>query len=124
MHPTALRPYSPYSRTATGCLQMTLTLYVGNAMKDLVCGPRPLGLRYGKARLKELGKGSGEAQKNAMVIAWPHTCMTHFNPATIITHSLQSNSFEYGMLAAGVRPAIVAYDEFPLPQLLRCPLRA
>ena len=50
---------------------MTLTLYVGNAMKDLVCAPRPLGLRYGKARLAYLGKGSEEAELNAMEYGLP-----------------------------------------------------
>lgn len=50
---------------------MTLTLYVGNAMKDLVSAPRPLGLKYGKARLSYLGKGSEEAELNAKEYGLP-----------------------------------------------------
>jgi hypothetical protein len=33
-------------------LLLSLTMYVGNAIKDLVGAPRPLGLQYGKERLK------------------------------------------------------------------------
>ena len=50
---------------------MTLTLYVGNAMKDLVSAPRPLGLQYGEARLSFLGKGSEEANLNAKEYGLP-----------------------------------------------------
>ena len=50
---------------------MTLTLYVGNAMKDLVCAPRPLGVNYGKARLSFLGKGSEETNLNAQEYGLP-----------------------------------------------------
>ena len=48
-------------------LQMTLCLYVGNAIKDLVCAPRPLGLSYGAQRLKLLGASDEEVQLNAKV---------------------------------------------------------
>jgi hypothetical protein len=46
---------------------MTLCLYVGNAIKDLVCAPRPLGLTYGAQRLKFLGASDEEVQLNAKV---------------------------------------------------------
>ena len=32
------------------CMLMAATLYVGNAMKDLVSAPRPLGLKYEKVQ--------------------------------------------------------------------------
>lgn len=44
---------------------MAITLYVGNAMKDLVSSPRPLGLRYGNIRLIHISTSSEEAKKNA-----------------------------------------------------------
>ena len=47
--------------------QMSLCLYVGNAMKDLVCSPRPLAVAYGRQRLKLLGEGGEEAELNAKV---------------------------------------------------------
>ncbi|KAG7670509.1 hypothetical protein KSW81_003071 [Nannochloris sp. 'desiccata'] len=50
---------------------MTLTLYVGNAMKDLVSAPRPLGVSYGKARLSFLAKGSEEQNINAKEYGLP-----------------------------------------------------
>lgn len=48
---------------------MTLSLFVGNAIKDLVCSPRPLGLAYGRQRLKFLAADSSdeEVQLNAKV---------------------------------------------------------
>lgn len=50
-------------------VQMTLSLFVGNAIKDLVCSPRPLGLAYGRQRLKFLAADSSdeEVQLNAKV---------------------------------------------------------
>lgn len=44
---------------------MTITLYVGNAMKDLVSSPRPLGLQYGDVRLSHLCTSTEEAKKNS-----------------------------------------------------------
>ena len=60
------RPRPPASRCTT---QMTLSLLVGNAIKDLVCSPRPLGLAYGRQRLKFLAADSSdeEVQLNAKV---------------------------------------------------------
>ncbi len=52
-------------------MQMTLALYVGNAIKDLVCSPRPLGVPYGKQRLRLLGAQGEEAELNAKVRAGP-----------------------------------------------------
>lgn len=46
---------------------MTLALYVGNAIKDLVSSPRPLGLSYGTQRLRFLGASDEEVQLNAKV---------------------------------------------------------
>lgn len=46
---------------------MTLALYVGNAIKDLVCSPRPLGVPYGRQRLRLLGAQGEEAELNAKV---------------------------------------------------------
>lgn len=48
-------------------LQMALALYVGNAMKDLLSAPRPLGLPYGRQKLLLLSGGSEEAELNAKV---------------------------------------------------------
>lgn len=65
---------------------MTLTLYVGNAMKDLVSAPRPLGLQYGGARLKLLGKASKEASLNAQVLPptrWTSQLSTCALPASL-----------------------------------------
>lgn len=44
---------------------MTLALYVGNALKDLLSAPRPLGLPYGRQKLLLLSGGSEEAELNA-----------------------------------------------------------
>lgn len=49
-------------------LQMALCLYVGNAIKDLVCAPRPLGVAYGRERLKFLGGSDTEALVNSKVL--------------------------------------------------------
>lgn len=75
---TVLQPFvsaaPPLQRALPGCLpcppvQMTLALYVGNAIKDLVCSPRPLGVSYGKQRLRLLGAQGEEAELNAKVRA-------------------------------------------------------
>lgn len=57
---------------------MTVTLYVGNALKDLVSAPRPLGLKYGSIRLSHLCTESEEARKNAEEFGFPssHTMNT------------------------------------------------
>ena len=47
------------------CILMATTLYVGNAMKDLVSSPRPLGLKYGNVRLVHISTASEETKKNA-----------------------------------------------------------
>ncbi|KAL4440217.1 hypothetical protein ABPG75_003218 [Micractinium tetrahymenae] len=63
---------------------MTLALYVGNAIKDLVCSPRPLGVPYGKQRLRLLGAQGEEAELNAKEYGLPssHTlnslCLNYF----------------------------------------------
>ncbi|PRW39349.1 lipid phosphate phosphatase delta [Chlorella sorokiniana] len=67
-------------------LLMTLSLFVGNAIKDLVCSPRPLGLAYGRQRLKFLAADSSdeEVQLNAKEYGLPssHTlnslCLNFF----------------------------------------------
>ena len=46
---------------------MSLCLYVGNAIKDLVCAPRPLQVPYGKEKLKFLGGQSTDAEVNSKV---------------------------------------------------------
>jgi len=48
---------------------MTLTIYVGNAMKDLVSAPRPFALKYGKARL--LAMRTDEEKLNAQEYGLP-----------------------------------------------------
>jgi membrane-associated phospholipid phosphatase len=53
------------------CLLMAITLYVGNAMKDLVSSPRPLGLRYGSVRLVHIATLSEETKKNAEEFGLP-----------------------------------------------------
>lgn len=50
---------------------MTLSLTVGNAMKDLVSGPRPLGLKHNGYRVKHLGNSSEETEKNAKEYGFP-----------------------------------------------------
>ncbi|EFN52812.1 hypothetical protein CHLNCDRAFT_138478 [Chlorella variabilis] len=59
------------------CL-MALALYVGNAIKDLVCSPRPLSVSYGKQRLKFLGASDEEVELNAKEYGLPssHTLNT------------------------------------------------
>ena len=47
---------------------MTLCLYVGNAIKDLVSSPRPLGVAYGREKLKFLGASDEEVELNAKVL--------------------------------------------------------
>lgn len=53
------------------CFLMALALYAGNAMKDLVSSPRPLGLKYGEVRLSHLSTSSEETQKNAKEYGLP-----------------------------------------------------
>lgn len=83
---------------------MTLTLYVGNAMKDLVSAPRPLGVSYGNARLSFLGKGSEEVNLNAKEYGLPssHTmnslCLNFY-----AVHYLHEQS------VIGDRAAVAAY---------------
>lgn len=57
---------------------MALAVYVGNAIKDLVCAPRPLGLSYGRQRLLFLGGSDEEVEKNAKEYGLPssHTLNT------------------------------------------------
>lgn len=50
---------------------MTLTLYVGNSMKDLVCAPRPINVSYGKERLRFLGGTGEEVEKNSQEYGLP-----------------------------------------------------
>jgi len=50
---------------------MAITLYVGNAMKDLVSSPRPLGLKYGNVRLVNISTSSEETRKNAEEFGLP-----------------------------------------------------
>jgi membrane-associated phospholipid phosphatase len=46
-------------------LLMALCLYVGNAMKDLACAPRPRGVAYGATRVRLLGPAGADAVANA-----------------------------------------------------------
>lgn len=46
---------------------MALCLYVGNAIKDLVCAPRPLQVAYGREKLKFFGGSSREEEANSKV---------------------------------------------------------
>ncbi|PSC73444.1 lipid phosphate phosphatase delta [Micractinium conductrix] len=57
---------------------MSLALYVGNAIKDLVCAPRPLGVAYGKQKLQFLGASDEEIELNAKEYGLPssHTLNT------------------------------------------------
>jgi hypothetical protein len=48
-------------------LQMAMCLYVGNAIKDLVCAPRPLQVAYGREKLRFLGRRSSEDEMNSKV---------------------------------------------------------
>lgn len=83
---------------------MNLSLYVGNAMKDLVSAPRPLGVSYGAARLAFLGSGTEEATLNAKEYGLPssHTmnslCLNFY-----VVHYLH----EVGLLRDA--PAVAAY---------------
>lgn len=90
---------------------MTLTLYVGNAMKDLVSAPRPLGVSYGKARLSFLAKGSEEQNINAKEYGLPssHTmnslCLNFYAVHYLHEQKLISDStavVAYGMVSLWV----------------------
>lgn len=76
------------------CMLMAATLYVGNAMKDLVSAPRPLGLKYEKVRLSHISTSSEETKKNAEEYGLPssHTmnslCLNFY-----ICHYLHRNDF-------------------------------
>lgn len=48
---------------------MAATLFVGNAIKDLLSAPRPLSVEYGVEKLRFLTGSSEEAEKNAKVLA-------------------------------------------------------
>lgn len=50
---------------------MSLCMFVGNAMKDLVCSPRPFGTPYGATLVKCLGSAHEEAKKNAQEYGLP-----------------------------------------------------
>ncbi|KDD74787.1 hypothetical protein H632_c1074p0, partial [Helicosporidium sp. ATCC 50920] len=52
---------------------MALSLYVGNAIKDLVCAPRPMALRprRGAPRVRLLGRAFEEAELNAREYGLP-----------------------------------------------------
>lgn len=50
---------------------MTVSLYVGNAMKDLVCAPRPLGLKFGRVKVSCLCSSEVETGKNAFEFGLP-----------------------------------------------------
>jgi hypothetical protein len=122
---------------------MTLTLYVGNAMKDLVCAPRPMGLKHGKARVKALGAGSEEAAQNAKVGVAPSlrgVQARHLFVRTIffavflalVMHawlsSLVSPRASHYMhaccCAAGIWAALLTHHELLVPQFLRRALPA
>lgn len=66
-HPFATNPWICYSTAGNARPQMSLALYVGNAIKDLVCSPRPLSVSYGRERLKFLGASDEEVELNAKV---------------------------------------------------------
>lgn len=89
---------------------MTLTLYVGNAMKDLVSAPRPISLRYGHQRLAFLGGGSEEAEKNSKEYGLPssHTmnslCFNFY-----ICHYLHENHVISDNMAIGGYTAVVLW---------------
>lgn len=50
---------------------MTVSLYAGNAMKDLVCAPRPLGLKFGRVKVSCLCSSEVETEKNAFEFGLP-----------------------------------------------------
>lgn len=72
---------------------MSLCVYVGNAIKDLVCAPRPLAVAYAKEKLKFLGGNHTEAKVNAKEYGLPssHTmnsiCLNYY-----IVHYLYENN--------------------------------
>lgn len=76
------------------CLQMTLSLYVGNAIKDLVSSPRPLGVPYGRQRLRFLGGSDEETELNAKVDRCSCACLG------IGVRGLRSDSVEETQLNA------------------------
>lgn len=55
---------------------MTLTLYVGNAIKDLIAAPRPMGLKYGKEKLKLIGRGVENLNAQEYGLPSSHTMNT------------------------------------------------
>ena len=81
-------------------LLMAFTLYIGNAMKDLVGSPRPLGCGKGREKLDFLGNGSEETLLNANEYGLPssHTmnslCLNFY-----IVHYFKETGLLTGSLA-------------------------
>lgn len=75
---------------------MALSLYVGNALKDLVCGPRPFQTPFGATQVKCLGSTHEEARKNAQEYGMPSS------------HVLNSISFNFYAVHYLLRTAIVS----------------
>lgn len=75
-------------------LLMTLTLYVGNALKDLLASPRPLNIKYGRQRIKPLGSDSTEHLLNAQEYGFPssHTmnslALSYYSVHYLYEHNL------------------------------------
>ncbi|KFM24438.1 Dihydrosphingosine 1-phosphate phosphatase YSR3 [Auxenochlorella protothecoides] len=92
------------------CILMALSMYVGNAMKDLVCGPRPIGLVHRDSTIRFLGKGHEEAEQNAKEYGLPSSHVMNsvcFNFFTV--HYLLENDVVGPETAAGLYAAVVVW---------------
>lgn len=90
---------------------MTLTLYVGNAIKDLIASPRPLNIKYGRQKIKALGSQGTEHLLNAQEYGFPssHTmnslALNYYTVHYLYEHNLlttQQAVFGYLAVAAWV----------------------
>jgi membrane-associated phospholipid phosphatase len=90
---------------------MTLTLYVGNAIKDLIASPRPLNIKYGRQKIKALGSQGTEHLLNAQEYGFPssHTmnslALNYYAVHYLYEHNLlttQQAVFGYLAVAAWV----------------------
>ena len=85
---------------------MAMCIYIGNALKDLVCAPRPNGMGHGDVRPKVI-HSNAEAASYALVgyrrpglldfLAY-NSCHTHFAPHTLSSLQWYHNKTRCGIL--------------------------
>ncbi|GAB4814216.1 hypothetical protein N2152v2_001262 [Parachlorella kessleri] len=106
---------------------MALCLYVGNAIKDLVCAPRPLQVPYGKEKLKLLAGQSTEAEVNSKEYGLPssHTmnsvCLNFYIVHYLYEKGLISTYAAGAMAGLSVLICFIAVDDYIDSWILRGP---